>query len=239
MQSTRRLLSSGGIFFAFCLACGDGGAGGPKSVSDMSKPDGPPKPPSGDGDRDPDPMDMPSDMRSYRDTCVAACRAQSACLGFSDEDCTGACDAQAPLLSAACVEPATAEQACLEGLTCEQTVAYGTQGRRQHDVCGAQAQAYFAACTLDGGATPPACSTMCTRYDACGAAQVTVAACEEKCILDNGSYHDTSAACSDAFLAFLACTSQAECAEVQELAASGLYPVACNDALVAMEQACN
>ncbi len=236
MQSTRQLLSCGGVLFAFTLGCGDGGAGA-KSASDMSKPEGPPKPT--DRDHDPATAEMPGEMRSFRDTCVSACRAQSACLGFSDGDCTSACDAQAQVLSTDCVDEATAEQACLEGLTCEQAKAYGTQGRRRHDVCGAQAQAYFAVCTPDAGATPQACKAMCARYDACGVAQVNAAACEEKCILENGSYHDTGAACGAGFLGFLACSAQAECAEVQELAASGLSPVACNDALAVMEQACN
>jgi hypothetical protein len=234
MQSTRRFLSYGSVFMVLGLGCGDGGSG-TKSASDMSKPDDKPVDTGSDQDAA---TETPVEMRSFRDACVAACRAQGECLGFSDSDCTSSCDAQAQALSSECVDEATAEQACLEKLTCEQAKAYGTQGRRQHAECGTQAQAYFAACTPDGGATPASCAAMCARYDACGAAQVSTAACEEKCILENGSYRDASAACSDAFLAFLGCSAQAECPEVEELAASGLAPVACNDALATMEQAC-
>jgi hypothetical protein len=234
MQATRRFLSYGSVFLVLSLGCGDGGSGG-KSASDMSKPGD--RPSGTDSDQDAA-TETPAEMRSFRDACVAACRAQGECLGFSDSDCTSSCDAQAQALASSCVDEALAEQACLEKLSCDQAKAYGTQGRRQHPVCGAQAQAYFSACTPDAGATPTACGAMCARYDACGAAQVNTAACEERCILENGSYRDTSAACGDAFLAFLGCSAQAECAEVQELAASGLAPVACNDALAAMEQAC-
>jgi hypothetical protein len=235
MVHTRRIfLSCCSVLTVLAMGCGDGGGAGAKSASDMSKPGGSSTPSDTAVDQNPI-----QEQTSFRGACVAACHAQGACLGFSDSDCTLACDSQAHELSSSCQDEATAEQECLKGLTCDQAKAYGTEGRRQHPVCGSQAQAYFSACTLDAGTTPAACSALCARYDACGASQVSGAACEEKCILQVTSYAGTSAACGDAFLAFIGCSGQAECAEVQELAATSLSPVACNDELEAMEQACN
>jgi len=149
------------------------------------------------------------------------------------------CAGAAPTLSTSCEPAATAEQDCLAGLTCDQAKAYGTQGRRQNAQCGAQARAYFEACTLDAGKTPAACSSLCARYAACDASMVSTAACEEKCILQLTSYHATNQACGDAFLTFIGCGAQAECPEVKELAASSTSPAACDHALAQMESACD
>ncbi|MFT3926756.1 MAG: hypothetical protein QM778_29695 [Myxococcales bacterium] len=239
VHSTRILLSCCGVLAVLNVGCGDSGPSGATSASEMSKPDGHQH---GGGDAATN-QETPSDAgstpsHSFREACLAACHAQSACLGFSDSDCMDSCEAQAQAQASSCQPAATAEQDCLAGLTCEQAKAYGTQGRRQHAQCGAQARAYFAACTLDGGSTPAACSALCARYDACGASMVSVPACEEKCILQVSSYHATSGGCGDAFLTFIGCGAQASCGEVKDLAATSTSPAACDEKLTAMEKAC-
>lgn len=235
VHTTLKFLSYCSVLTVLSMGCG-GDSGGAKSASDMSKPG---NSTSDSTNSDENPVNGTPSASSFRDACVAACHAQGQCLQFSDSDCMDACEAQSKELATSCLDEATAEQNCLAGLTCDQAKAYGTQGRRTHSVCGAQATAYFAACTLDAGATPPACSALCARYEACDASDVSVAACEEKCILQVTSFHGTAAGCGDAFLAFIGCAAQSECAEVQELASSSVSPAACNDALEAMNQACN
>lgn len=236
VHTTRNLLSYGSVLVVLATGCGDGDGSG-ADPEDMGKPDGGSMSSDNDAAQDASPQ-LPDAAVAFREACVGACKAQGQCLGFSDSDCMVACDTQAVELDSSCLDEAKAEQDCLAGLTCDQAKAYGTEGRRQHPVCGAQANAYFAACTLDAGATPAACGALCARYEACDASERSVSACEERCILQVTSNSSTSAACGAAFQAFLACAAQAECDEVKDLAVSSLSPIACNDELETMNKAC-
>jgi hypothetical protein len=177
--------------------------------------------------------------RDLRATCVDACRAQSACLQLSDSTCADDCAEQARDLAADCRAEALAEQMCLSHLSCEEAMAYALQGRRNHPQCGAQARAYFASCTYGHGTTPPACTALCARYQACGALDVTSAACEEQCILQATDYDTASGqACAQAYLAFAQCGAQASCADAKLLASQDVAPAGCDDELSAMQRVC-
>jgi hypothetical protein len=123
-------------------------------------------------------------------------------------------------------------------LSCSALKAYATEGRRQHALCGEVARAYFEDCTLDGGRVPTACSALCARYVECGVSEVSKVACEESCLLRTTSFHDDSKACGESFLAFIGCGAKADCDEVEALARQNLSPVACNEALDAVDAAC-
>src|SRR5690606_36381716 len=160
------------------------------------------------------------------------------CLGLTDDLCESDCAAHAQATERACHGVATAEQQCLLELSCEEAKAYATQGRRDHARCGEHARAYFEACTVGGGTIPDACQALCASYAACDALDVAVGACEERCTLQATAYQASRAACGDAFQAFAACAANADCGEVSELADSQLSPVACENALQAMQAAC-
>lgn len=244
-----------GVWVLCLAACGDGASG--KRVSEVKDPGSDADAASDDsgavsrdggtarGDGGAAPRDAGAASRdggaasaSLQEVCVEACSTHAACLGLTSELCESDCAVHAQATEPACQSVATAEQQCLLGLSCDEAKAYATQGRRNHPRCGEAARAYFEACTLGGGTIPAACQALCARYEACGVLDVARASCEESCTLQATSYHATGAACSDAFLAFAQCAAGADCEEVRELADSQLAPLACEDALDALQVAC-
>jgi hypothetical protein len=176
---------------------------------------------------------------TLREACETACQAQAACLGFSDTICADECAAQEASLPDGCQDEALAEQQCLAELSCEEARAYAVDGRRDHPVCGAQAEAYFAACTLGAGSLPAECTALCARFAECDVLEASEVACAESCTLEASTFDaEFGAACSAALLSFNACAARAECAEVAELYASELAPGGCDAELTAVEEAC-
>jgi hypothetical protein len=248
-----------GVWVLCLAACGDDGSGGGKRVSDSdassgkdggavsrdggasSRDGGAPSRDGGPTSSDRDaaaPGDGGGASASLREVCVAACTTHASCLGLTTELCESDCEAHAQTTSEACEAVATTEQACLLSLSCDEAKAYATQGRRNHPRCGAAARAYFEACTVGAGTIPAACQALCARYETCGALDVARASCEESCTLQATNYRAVSGGCSDAFLGFMQCAAGAGCEEVRELAENQLAPLACEDALDALQAAC-
>jgi hypothetical protein len=249
LNSARRLRAPWGCCSIGLLlwSCGDSGAGTTKNANpavDAGEPHAHddaqvPDEPDAGPDAGPDAQPGTVTAGALRSACEAACEAQSACLEISDSVCAGDCAEQARSLAEGCRDEAIAEQRCLESLSCEDAMAYAVEGRRAHAECGAAARAYFKVCSLGEGKTPAACTALCKRYQTCDALDISLGACEEQCILQGTDLANASGdACGDAFLTFMACSADAECAEVRELASDQIAPRACEPQLTAMEQAC-
>lgn len=178
---------------------------------------------------------------TYRANCEETCAAQSKCVGLSDVQCAKECSAQAAALAShTCLSEGFDELRCLGTLTCDELWAYGTNGRRDHPTCGAQAVAYFEACTVGSGEPPTDCQAMCARFAGCDALEETVAACEETCVLRaTGGLWNVGTTCSDAFLAVAGCVAEASCADVTELQTLGTIPASCMTLEAARDAACN
>lgn len=232
MHPTRgRLSCSSLLAVVWVVGCGDGG-GGSGAAPDAGKPNVP------DNSDDAGTGGNTPSEATYRAECERSCKAQAECLQLSEGQCESECKAQATELRVSCYQEATDEQTCLKTLSCEELKAYVVDGRRKHSVCGEVAQAYFAACTLGAGTIPASCTAMCAKYVECDASEVSQASCEESCTLRATSFHDDSEACGESYLAFIGCTAKADCDEVVALAESNLSPVACNDAVDAVDAAC-
>lgn len=179
---------------------------------------------------------------AFRIICEETCAAHSECVGLSDVQCVDDCSAQAAALASnTCLAEGLDELRCLGTLTCDELWAYGTIGRRDHPTCGAQADAYFTACTVGSGKPPAACEAMCARFSGCDALQArTLRACQETCVLRaTWAVWTVGVECGDAFLAVAGCVAEASCADVTELQTLGTIPPFCVTLEAARDAACN
>ncbi len=174
------------------------------------------------------------------DQCLAACEMQAACVGLDPEACEAECHAQRELLDFHdCRAEGRAQNACLEGLTCESLMGYLIEGQRNHAECGDEADAYFSDCTIGAGTPPAECVEVCQAYEDCALLGVSKASCEERCTLQVTTLDfRAGATCTDAFLDLRACAAGASCEALFEWAENGTAPASCTAQGDALESAC-